>query len=545
MWWVVLIICLVAIIVVGWVLYSMDTSYVPAWQPLIQPVTDLSMNIYVPFYLPSNSLNLSSIKKEIDSFGTLTWINSENTYALVNTTMNAFQNWLGVEYPLSIVNGFLGCYNKNVVLPYDMIALIDFWGPNSFDNFKTIDGWSSELNISSTPLGTPGINNFNIVEEGGVVRNLIPTQETRVGILCSDLSALPSSVALAQLALALNIPESQFLSRIVSTTFNYNAAWGDDPIIEIPTNFTSNTLNDMNGTEFELNLDLQAIFSVNPNAIVYIYYTDNSDPMIALQYSLITPQAPKIWSSSIGLPVKFSAKVMARVNQELVWLAQNGITTLQASGDQGMYCSSLNNNPDYLSQTFNAKTPDTTTGYFNSVSTLMIGGFSRAQDATAHVSMTLQQFDNTWRNLFFASGAGFSRGYHTEASYKQHMKGVYLHTYPSPSNFVQLDYSGNMRPDFVGIGSASLANGDGTWTSSGGTSMATPFTASTLSLIAKNKVLTNINQFLYTHPEVFIRPISNPNTFYNLPGFTSDPKLTWDPVQGLGVLNISKFIDII
>lgn len=556
-----------------------NETFSPAWHLQTRNFTpdEESETIYLSAYLDEN--HISSSIEYLNNFGNVIWQCSDKIYALFSTTINRLQNQLLTIKSTANLNmsidGNVYLLNQFINFPYGIVLdYLDGWSDPNLKLYNA-ENWTQQYNLIKQPIySAPAITLSPLLENEKSVK---PPDNfsSFIGVITPSNFALPSASCLQQLATLLGYSADTFLSQIYIAIFDPNAK--PYPIsIQTPV-FTSQTLKEMNSAGQELNADLQAILTANPKSKILIYYADTgrfSNPLLPLWISSDMNKeqqnsAPITWTSSIDNRYKVSEQSYNSRCNQMKKLVQYGINTFQCSGDQGNYSSILYNSNTPFELIADITKPDTVSGFFDSNITLFVGGYLRSSQENSskfNDNVTMIQFtedyssltptSNIFENAFFASGAGFTRGYYNEPTIKNNIVNTYRRKYNFPLSIKQnpdgiienfpelsLNFEGNAIPDLVGISGMNLCNGDDSLIPGFGTSIATPFTASLFAQIQDIRISNGKNplallETIYAFPQYFNKNIQGRNNFFNLYGFPSDDQLLWDPVQGLGIPNI-------
>jgi tripeptidyl-peptidase-1 len=317
------------------------------------------------------------------------------------------------------------------------------------------------------------------------------------------------------------------------------------------------------GSCLEASLDTQYIFSLNSKAQTWFWSVPN-DPFFSPFWRLVSElnmeeNPPDVHSISYANSEKYMSQFEARkFNEEACKLALRGITIIAASGDTGAHgiegCYAPPDNVPFddnctIAPLFPASCP-----YVTAVGATMLRS-CRNPESEPTVTEIAASSDPADGGLYITSGGGFSNIFERPAWQNKAVK-AYLATHNNvdENNF---NVNGRAYPDVSLLGSNYKIMLNGRRLLVSGTSASAPVFASLISLansirFTKGKPkLGFLNPLLYNKllAESF-SDITEGNNHCCLStqwcceeGF--DVSEGWDPVTGLGTLDIKKFFSII
>lgn len=293
----------------------------------------------------------------------------------------------------------------------------------------------------------------------------------------------------------------------------------------------------------ESQVDLEAVAGSAPGATIEDYVfpeNDTQDPLISFLTALGQQSTAKIASISYG----FFGEDPATLTTLMDTLTAEGITVLEASGDQGAWDNGQDPGPVGLSSL--EQIP----------SVLTVGGLDMAAPATLNAKGTTGTI--TGPAVVRAWGGDYLNGLPTAiaqdyTNYDAASSGGYSATTPVPSWQV-----GFVPASAPGLGSPIISSLAGYPALSGyfqgqnapfmGTSVASPLTAGWLAdaeatLNVSSTGLGNLNPLLFKgahqDPNLFTQALWGTNGVYQVSSAESG---TWNPVTGLGMVNWATFI---
>lgn len=517
----------------------------------------------------------SSIPNDIliflSSIGTVKWISPSGTVIQFEAGDNFFdyfsdQNpeWVLFNYPGTdyISIGSM----KELEVPFDLVfrdlSICDDSGEQ-----KSIIEWNEE--IGGLNRSTQGYCiNFNDLSQ--YLSPIVPpTTGLPVGMV--QFQNLPTM-----------IPQrfAEYQNRVKGTSYDINhflnltknVAFSEEMnYFEIP--FSSSTIIDE--LNIEVSLDVVTAYAIRPNAEVWCVNGTLSPEGKMYNFDFIPiiwkcseiENSPKVWTASYGAVTPFP-KEYARISLETRLLSLSGYTLFHATGDQGPWMLT-----NYLtsSEKFDVYRPD---GVFTPLSgdgAVSVGAFdyNPGEYFDEYWPMSLiygSQNDSLQYPDIFTSAGGFYRGF-ANPEWKKDAASQYIDEghYNSVVEFttttgsierlsgVEIETGGAIFPDLVTIGKMCYPgifsdNPDDKLNAIvAGTSIASPVMASEVcTLIDQKGLIPCFSKFLYRNrKDIFNRVEIGRNGIYNYLGYTSLPKGEWDPVQGLGVLNYSKVLELL
>ncbi len=296
------------------------------------------------------------------------------------------------------------------------------------------------------------------------------------------------------------------------------------------------------GDAEESQVDLEAVAGSAPGTTVEDYIfpeNDSQDPLLSFLQALSQQSTAKIASISYG----FFGEDPATLTTLMDALTAEGITVLEASGDQGAWDNGQDPGPVGLSSL--EQIP----------SVLTVGGLDMAAPATLNANGTTATI--TGPAIVRAWGGDYLNGLPTAiaqeyTNYDAASSGGYSTTTPVPS--WQVGFVPKSAP---GFGSPIISSLAGYPELSGyfqgqnapfmGTSVASPLTAGWLAdaeatLGVSSSGLGNINPLLFKgahqDPDLFTQALWGANGAYQV---SSSASGTWNPVTGLGMVNWATF----
>ncbi|AEJ39614.1 peptidase S8/S53 subtilisin kexin sedolisin [Sulfobacillus acidophilus TPY] len=290
----------------------------------------------------------------------------------------------------------------------------------------------------------------------------------------------------------------------------------------------------------EAELDLEAVASAAPHSPIeeYVYPdSDPNDPLVGFLTQLTQQTAAKIASLSYG----FYGEDPATLSSLMNILTAEGVTVVQASGDQGAWNGGSDPGPAGLSQL--EQIP----------SVLSVGGLDTAAPATLDANGNVVNINGP--AIFKAWGGDYMNGLppavaQAYTSQNAASSGGYSTTIPVPSwesPFLPANASGFGVPIIAAPAGAPGFSGyqGGQQAIFGGTSLAAPLTAGWLAdaetlMGTSQSGMGNINPLLFqtaqAHPSLFTQALWGSNGVYSV---TSPSPGSWNPVTGLGMVNWS------
>jgi len=275
--------------------------------------------------------------------------------------------------------------------------------------------------------------------------------------------------------------------------------------------------NDPSNPGTEALLDIEYIIATAPKIPTWFWSTggvhEGQEPFVLWAQNLnAAATVPYVMSVSYGDEEKSVTKDYTdRLNIEFQKLAMRGVSILFASGDNGVGCqTSCLNDPNWP-----ASSPYVTA----------VGGFYNPAHLTGDT----------------ISSGGFSN-YYATAPYQAIAVQNYLTNGPSLPPASQFNNTGRAMPDVSSFSEDVIVFQDGSESTVGGTSCASPVFAGIISLINDNllqsglKPLGFLNTALYkigaSTPDAFLDITSGNNGYACCKGFTATKG--WDPITGWG-----------
>lgn len=471
--------------------------------------------------------------------GNLTWLSKSGTMGL----------WIASKQFLSSIpnlvqtENFYGRVNEYYRFPHDLkVAFFNY--ENASIQRKTLDQWTQDLKLTNNSIQSHGLHLDPIVP------NSIPNQS--IGLIEFNVISKDSLRAFTEFyntAYSASYTPEHFYDLV---QYFYIDSFGNLVLVGLTDSTYEHDLENASEALTDIFLCLQ----LNPEVQLYCNLLDRatSDPNIAIHYALENGFKIYNWSSSIGSRLKISREDYSRFRIETRFFGMSGVNLFGASGDQGSWSYSLNNDKPEQEK-FDVKTPDQTINTLFGDGVLNVGGFYKMEDS--HVLMNIASLISeeysyeypSYIPFIFGSAGGYFRGY-PEVSFKQ----TYVNKYPYQSsicqhmfedgniNSVDCQYQrgGKGNPDIINqaimmFPPSNLPNPNITV----GTSIASPYTASQFLRI---RPIPCFYRILYTKKfnEFLLRPITGRNTLYNLLGYSAHVSGNWDPVQGRGVIDIDK-----
>ena len=264
-----------------------------------------------------------------------------------------------------------------------------------------------------------------------------------------------------------------------------------------------------------------------------------------------------------------SKQYVDRANVELAKLASMGVTLVVSSGDAGApgrTCESCDGS-DALSPDFPGSSP-----YVVSVGATYVLDSNTCQDWTTPLCNQFGCANGTttkvvsYNDTGWTSGSGFSVYSTARPDWQDGVVSEYLNSgVYLPVNSSSWNRDGRGYPDVVAIGhNCAVYNADGTnkFVGVDGTSCSAPLVAAMFTLMNDHQVANGRPKLGYVNPLLYMlasgdsSPFSRPMgggtycTEYTCCsqeyGFQSPPNETvWDPVTGLGELNVQKMISLL
>lgn len=561
-------------VIVLFTIYFTNKEYYPSWRSSFEPEpTNMEQDLYFQVLLPIRNINEESLTPETikeslldcDYNGVLSYLNTlgQVTWESPSGTMVILKIKAGnIPAKLENYGGSIFTLNNPFYFYYQDKKLILVGLNRSIDeniNLQTPFEWSRQFNLINQPFGTNPAKTPDILTQASIITNVIKNEGGSIGIYWNG--NLPSLVLLENLAIRMGYPSDKFVNQLTQIQSNPFSGY-----VILENQFSEENLND------EINLDLQAVFSVSPdiNCIIYQRLNSNNLNLSILWESTRENSFPSIWSSSNSISEKFTPQDTIRIHQEYKLLALCGINTFQASGDNGNYSSMIT--PDVLENaTADIMKPDVAQGQFDSPYTIKVGAYSQTisddddSPYNKRISMVLPYnisnqdiIPNPYIITLMASGGGFSRGQRDDPlwkninthRYRKLYGDISIQTLSNTIEKINVDIKGNACPDIIGPGNASIPNPTEGQTSLFGwvgTSYASPYMASVFASLAyrRNSRFIMLCKELHQNPDLMDRVIEGRNSIYNVNGYLStsfDLETKWDPVQGLGIPNASKLL---
>ncbi len=488
----------------------------------------------------------------LGQYGNIIWESPSGTMVLIETTPSK------IPTKLYLINDDVGTLNNRWTLKYQnkeiIFNKINFEIENGIETLDSLK-WSEKYNIIKQPLGNPQGKLYTIDVIGEKIQQSLNITGGSIGLLEIE-NVYPNITGLQTLATTMGFPQDKFVNQIIQTTQHPSPS--GYIILE-------NQFNDYGLSEIDY--DLQAVFSLNPDITCVIFFIPNSIlVLLPLWISASNPTFPNIWSSSLTYDNKSNINDKYRLHQEYKLLSLAGITTFQSSGDQGNYSSQMSN----LRQTGDISKIDVVEGFFDSPYTIKVGGFNYCNypdnfgftDKTSFTQIFILSNETDTSNpydIFLnASGGGFDRGMYSDPSWKLKITNNYRNTIASSVKIKQLpngkivpfeelsfDKLGNSTPDIIGIATTYVYDetSNSNIKSIYGTSISAPFNACIFASIehAIGKPLMNVCKVLYENRYLMSRPLQGRNNFFNTYGYPTAQ--VWDPVQGLGIPDPAKLLE--
>ena len=293
----------------------------------------------------------------------------------------------------------------------------------------------------------------------------------------------------------------------------------------------------------ESQLDLEAVAGAAPGAPIeeYVYpENDNNDPLISYLTDLSQQSTAKIASLSYGFYGEDPSTLTTLMNA----LTAEGITFLEASGDQGAWNGGIDPGPVGLSSL--EQVP----------SVLSVGGMDLAAPATTDASgsttaITGPAIAKAWGGDYLNGIPVGAAGAYTNLNAAT--SGGYSSTTPIPSwenGFLPSGATGFGVPIIATEAGYPGLSGylQGQNVVFGGTSLAAPLTAGWLDDVESLLSLTStgmgdINPLLFqaakANPSMFTQALWGADGVYSIANAKSG---TWNPMTGLGMVNWQQFI---
>lgn len=560
MWYIILIVLVLAMIL-SVLFLTPKTVFKPVWyfegfgqinpesESIIQVLTPLKGNLLIPDnvedkinYIKNNFLDVDydSYLEFLKQKGQIYWKSDSGTYTILKIKN---KNLPGNP---TLYNDMPATLNKEAYWTFNSKKIVIVHYNLSLDSIKplTQENFTKEFNLQAQGLtqSYPQTKVINDVLQ--YYSESLNAKDSTVGIIkfSTDPTSNPDFYLMQDLARTLGYNEDKFIEQ-TETVIPAENEYGFE---FIPTEY--NLVSQLN----EPTLDLQSIFSVNPDSRVIIFnpiVPGGYLNLLPLWSSLKVPGAPNMWSSSYAYKSKTSIYDDSRCNQEHYLLWQLGINTFQSSGDFGPLTSQLS-----LSSKIDVTKPDLLEGVFNSSYTISIGGVTKDINDNWITMPRLPTADDP-KYIYVSSGGGFQRGYHTDPEWKRQK----VQTYSDPDSIqfkinsswyssfipVEIDIQGRASPDIVSFSYGKI-NSSGSTAQNliyTGTSAASPAVASYFALVQSRKG-QRIFKILHDLYNVDLtKRILNTRTFSgNLAGYQAVSDAEWDPVQGLGILDTEKII---
>ncbi len=560
----ILFIIILIVIIVLFSIYFLTKEYYPAWTSyseiqnvnveqdlyyqVLLPIKSVGEDSLTPEFIKQNLLDCdyNSLVAHLNTLGQVTWESPSGSMVIwkikagnIPTQLYSYgSNVITVNNPF-----YFNYQNKKLILVGLNTTLDKNLTP------RTPIEWTNEFGLINQPIGVSPIKIENTISQGTRITDVMGSGGGSIGILWSG--NLPSLNMLQKLATDMGYPSNKFSNQLIQME--------SDPVLGyviLEKEFLEINLND------KVNLDLQAVFSVSPDINCILYKETNNLTLSILWESLKEESLPHIWSSSFSFSEKFTPFDTIRIHQEYKLLALCGINTFQSSGDGGNY-SSMISFSDIDNTRVDITKPDTIQGRFDSPFTIKVGAYSNTYPEDSgyppyndKISMTLpSDNENTFSNTFYASGGGFSRGQRDDPLWKNKNTDPYRKLYSnitikqttngiiSNTDIMDLDVRGNASPDIIGPGNSLTENPISGETDLifNGTSYAVSYIASMFASLeySKRDKFIMLCRELHQNPNLMKKTIRGRNNVYNVYGYsTSDSP--WDPVQGLGIPDISK-----
>jgi tripeptidyl-peptidase-1 len=340
-------------------------------------------------------------------------------------------------------------------------------------------------------------------------------------------------------------------------------------------NVTCNNGTNM-GSDVETMLDMDMLADIAGNAELCFLNYDSWIYEFATDLQNMTGR-PDVVSVSYGWSERDQCSIVVcdsetskqyvdRSNVELAKLAAMGVTVVVSSGDAGApgRTCELCDGANALNPIFPGSSP-----YVVSVGATYVVASNTSQNWTTPLCTEFGCANGTttkvvnYNDTGWTSGSGFTLYPATRPDWQNSAVNEYLNSgVYLPVNSSSWNRDGRGYPDVVALGhNCAVYNVDGTDTFSGvdGTSCSAPLVAAMFTLMNDHQVangrpkLGYVNPLLYRLASGYSSPFSRPsggNTYcteYTCCsqeyGFQSPPnKTVWDPVTGLGELNVQKMI---
>lgn len=557
---------MVLILIIIIIIWINKPIYKPVWTIGTKAPVDLDTEVYYEVLLPIKKIpngdklltpqeikstfldyNYSKVIDLLNRHGDIIWESPSGTMMVIKTTPRKIPVKLYTfdqdQFPATLNNRWtLISENKEIIFRKINLELED--------GIKTLNSkqWSEKYNLMKQPLGSPPGNFYDIDSTSSQDREILP-RGGFIGLMENPFT-YPNINGLQNLAIKMGFPSDKFVNQIIQAQASPNT----QGYVILDNQFSNDNLS-------EVDVDLQSIFSVNPDITCMIFF-HSYFILSPLWISASNPLFPNIWSSSLFFSQKSNIQDRLRLHQEYKLLSLAGITTFQSSGDQGNYASQMTNN------NFNGDISkiDIQEAIFDSPFTITVGGFNYSKDTdnygfTQKTPMSgiynISEQDSTSRpydTYLYASGGGFDRGVYSDPYWKLRITNKYRNTnahlvkikqLPNglivPFEELSFDSRGNSSPDLIGIGSGFFYNQDKE--SAWGTSISAPYIACIFASIEKSidRPIINLCQTLYNNRNLMSRPLEGRNNFFNVYGYPTGQD--WDPVQGLGIPDAKKWLE--
>lgn len=515
----------------------------------------------------------SSIPNDIliflSSIGTVKWISPSGTVLQFEAGDNFFdyfsdQNpeWVISNYPGTDYYGISSL--KYLEVPFDLtFRYLNVC--NDAGDIKTIREWNSEVGGLNQSVHGYCIN-FNDLTP--FVSSIPETTGLPIGMV--EFQILPT-VAPRKFAEYQNSNHGtsydidHFLNLTKNVAFTEEMNYTEIPFSNFP---------EINELNLEVSIDAISVYAVRPNAGVWCVNGTltpegkmyNSDFIPIIWKCSEIPNSPKVWTSSYG-SLSLFPRDHSRISFETRLLSLAGYTLFHSTGDQGPW---MLTNVATTSEKYDVYRPDGVSNPLAGDGAISVGAFDYNPG---------EYFDEYWPMsivngnengslqypVILNSAGGFYRGL-PNPEWKKEAASQYIDEghYTSVAEFatssgierlsgVEIETGGAIFPDVVSIGKTcypsifgnSSANKFGGLVA--GTSIASPVMASEVCTIIDQKgLIPCFSKFLYRNrKDIFNRVEIGRNGIYNYLGYTSLPKGGWDPVQGLGILNYSKVLELL
>jgi len=299
---------------------------------------------------------------------------------------------------------------------------------------------------------------------------------------------------------------------------------------------------------YESNLDVQYIMAISQSTPTTYYYYDfiSWSDLITTVADIANPS--NVYSISWGsYEITVASSYKDSFKTEAIKLGVMGTTLVAASGDDGVIAQS--NSGSYLCgyyALFPASCPYVTA----------VGGTVGPESNNPEIACT----SNVDESILITSGGGFSSYYDAPDFQKPFIKTYFsavdgTSKQPSSGSNMKYNPSGRGYPDVALMAHNYIIAVDGSPEAVDGTSASTPVFAGMLSLVNSQRVAAGkstlgwVNPLLYKYYASFTNDItegdkngcSKLNYYYTCCQEGFYPTTGWDPITGLGSVNVEKF----